>query len=126
MEDKELMQTFKKKDKEAKQLKQKINLNRLSKKTSCIPALILQNERLSKIILQLPGDEFKVVFREVIADEGFTALIEEIIQSSSSLGDLRESKSAKAERRKQKALTAVQSALPGKECTEQNNGIIQN
>lgn len=81
-------------------------MEQLSEKMLCVPALILKNERLSQIILQLPNDEFKVVFKEVIGAKEFTALIEDTIQNSSSLKDLRESKNAKAERRKQKVFAS--------------------
>ena len=122
----ELRQALKVKNKELNEAKQKYDMQQLSKKMSCLPAIILQNDRLSKIILELPNDECKIIFKEFICSDEFTVMVEKIIQNSMPLQELREKKRVKAEMRKQKAAAQEQPAVLEKENPEQDIESVPN
>lgn len=109
---KELKQTLKAKSKELKKAKREYDMEQLSERISCLPALILQNEPLSKLILDLPNDESKIIFKEMISSGEFTVLVENIIENSVSLKKAQEKKQIKAEARKRKVVVSEQSVVP--------------
>ncbi len=120
---KELRQTLAKATKEKEKAEQEFNMEQLREKTECIPALLFQNASLSGLILSLPNDEAKLVFKEVISDSRFAALVEQTIQSSPELDKLRAKKSAKAVSRKQK--TSAQDVQSVREISAPNNNFNQ-
>lgn len=99
----ELKKALKTKNMEAKKAQQEYDKDQLSEKLSCLSELILKNNALSEMILRLPNDECKIIFKELIGSDEFMAMIEGIIQNSMPLQELREKKRVKAEMRKKKA-----------------------
>ncbi|MDE6593260.1 MAG: hypothetical protein K2K57_09400 [Oscillospiraceae bacterium] len=107
---KELKQDLKARSKELEKAKREYDMEQLSEKISCLPSLILQNEPLSKLILDLPNDETRIIFKEMIGSGEFTVLVEKIIENSVSLKKAQERKQVKAEARKRKAVVPNQAA----------------
>lgn len=117
---KELRQALKAKNKELDKVKQEYNTEQLSEKMLCLPELILKNNALSEMILPLPNDECKIIFKELIGSDEVIVMVEKIIQNSMPLQELREKKRVKAEMRKQKAAAPEQPAVLEKENPEQD------
>ena len=122
----ELGQILKTKNMEAKKAQQAYNKEKLSEKLSCLSELILKNNALSEMILRLPNDECKIIFKELISSDEFTVMVEKIIQNSMPLQELRKKKRVKAEMRKQKAAAQEQPAVLEKENPEQDTESVPN
>ncbi|MCM1328029.1 MAG: hypothetical protein NC253_01185 [Ruminococcus sp.] len=107
----ELMKELKQKQREAQKAEDEFNKIQMSCKTSCIPELLLNNEKLREIILPLDVFEAEVIFAELINSDAFFAFVDNTIKNSSELVQkARKAKAAKAELRKQKSAARKETA----------------
>lgn len=108
---------------------QKLFTAQISEKTSCIPDLIWQEKELCEKILPLSASEAKIVFKELFNSQKVLELVTDITQNSLELQTARAAKAAKAERRRQKALSIAETDAsqnaPSEEQPEQAAEFIQ-
>ena len=77
-----------------------------------IPSLISSSGELSTFIKQLPKDELKLVFCELINSSEFLSMIKKISVENSRLSELRQRKTDKSLRRKSNDLSVEQDVMP--------------
>lgn len=104
----ELQKNYKGAQRSAQEAEKKYFVALMSDKTSCIPELIWQEKELCEKISPLSASEAKIVFKELFKSQKFLELVANITQNSSELQKAREVKAAKAERRRQKAVSLAE------------------
>lgn len=91
---------LKEKLREIKKLEKEIEKESITSKLSCITDIFIKNKMLCDTIVSLPSDEVKIVLSEALNSTEFINSVNNSLSKSEKLCELRERKSAKAEKRK--------------------------